>query len=190
MLGLVLVFATVILLAGFGLSKIDLLNPATSAATQRQMDEQTRHMKAMNALEEQKTAQDIQLELERQRLRAQNDALLQANRSRALTATLIAALAILVPGLWVVVALAIRAQTRTQPAPRTVAVEHSPWHNDAFREAMIQLARERERLIVQQRILAQRSQDEHPSQDNHRDDVEWSDLDLGEQMPELGGKEN
>jgi len=151
----VLVIVVAVVGAGLGLasSGTDILNPRTSTARELQMAEQTRHQAAMNVLQERKVADELRLELDQRRRQSEFDLQLRLTRGRVTAIAAGLALVILAIGVAALLAGFGRrwAVIPTQSSAGSSARNENLWENRAFRVAMIQLARQRERSTRQRR---------------------------------------
>jgi uncharacterized membrane-anchored protein YhcB (DUF1043 family) len=154
------------LVIGILAARLDLLNPKSSSARQAQLEEDTRHQRELNRLEEQLRTAELDLALERQRNEQANDLELQKYQARlrakfAVTRDLIftIALAATIPVFGIGIAATLFRSGRQQsPVEGQVAVQpDDEWQSPARRKAARDKARTNEISSRRLKLMAQPS---------------------------------
>jgi len=151
---MIVVIVIVGIVLGLALSRNDLLNPTTSAAQQRRSDVETAHQAQVYWLAEQKQARANELELEHQRQRLELERAFLSIRNSVLIGAAAVGLVIVAIG---VAILLVRLGDRwsvqaQQPATAGPKPMEEVWKVQAYRDARIEMAREKERLLREARL--------------------------------------
>lgn len=159
---LIVVIVVFGVILGFAVSQNDLLNPKTSAASQRRIDEDTRHLTQVHHLEEQKQAKQDELEIEYNRQKAQLSLRLLPLRESAFAVAGAFGLLVVTSGTAILlVGLGYRWSG--------IAKSRDVWSSRAYRDARIQMARANERHLRQAVVPALVARDQSVSgDDGHR----------------------
>jgi hypothetical protein len=146
---LVVIVAFVGAILGLAISGTEVLNPKTSVAKQRQIEEQTRHQATINVLQEQQMAEETKAKLERRKRQAELELEMRQIRGYVIAASGGLALVIISVGLAI---LLVRLGRRWISVPQKTSDSSSeqrwdPWKSQAFRDARIREARAKEREL-------------------------------------------
>jgi hypothetical protein len=146
---MIIVIVIVGTVLGLALSRNDLLNPTTSAAEQRRTDVETAHLAQVYWLAEQMQAEANELELEHQRQKRDLERAFLSIRNSVLIGA--AAVAMVVVAIGVSILLVKLGNRWSVQAQRPAAAIPGPieevWKVRAYRDARIEMARDRERRL-------------------------------------------